>query len=225
MSGFPLREIRSYARRERPLGGAALAARERLWGRLAVPENDWHRLGAGPRDVVLDIGFGDGESLLTQAAGDAARDYVGVEVYRAGLVKVLRGVEQAGLTNVRVVEADAHDLLRKIGDRRVSAVQVFFPDPWPKTRHHKRRLVQGPFLAEVARILRPGGMLHLATDWAPYADAMQDAVASVPSLVFHEDGRAERPWTRFERRGLKLGQPARDLRFLRAVDAGAPNEP
>jgi tRNA (guanine-N7-)-methyltransferase len=220
VNGFHLREIRSYARRERPLGDAARATRERLWGQLAIADDEWHRLGEGCREVVLDIGFGDGESLLTLAAADASRDYIGVEVYRAGLVKVLRGIEQAGLANVRVIEADVHVLLRQIPDGRIAAVQVFFPDPWPKTRHHKRRLVQGPFLREVARILRPGGVLHMATDWAPYADAMLEAASSVPALALGEGGRGERPWTRFERRGLRLGQPARDLRFHRA--GGAP---
>ncbi len=215
MNGFPAREIRSYARRERPLGDAAKAARERLWGRLAIADHEWHRLGEGSREVVLDIGFGDGESLLTLAAGDSARDYVGVEVYRAGLVKVLRGIEQAGLANVRVIEADVQVLLRQIPDGRIGAVQVFFPDPWPKTRHHKRRLVQSPFLREVARILRPGGVLHMATDWAPYADAMLEAASSVPALTLGEEGRGARPWTRFERRGLRLGQAARDLRFTK----------
>jgi tRNA (guanine-N7-)-methyltransferase len=147
-----------------------------------------------------------------------ARDYVGVEVYRAGLVKALRGIEQAGLTNVRVIEADVHDVFRHIPDQRIAAIQVFFPDPWPKTRHHKRRLVQGPFLREAARILRFGGVLHIATDWAPYADAVLEAAASVPALVLSGCGREERPWTRFERRGLGLGQAARDLRFHRAPD-------
>ena len=215
MSGLHPREIRSYARRERPLGNAARAVRERLWGRLAVADDEWHRLGEGCREVVLDIGFGDGESLLTLAAADLARDYVGVEVYRAGLVKALRGIEQAGLTNVRVIEADVHDVFRHIPDQRIAAIQVFFPDPWPKTRHHKRRLVQGPFLREAARILHPGGVLHMATDWAPYADAVLEAAASVPALVLSGCGREERPWTRFERRGLGLGQAARDLRFHR----------
>lgn len=225
MSAPRLREIRSYARRERPLGTAALAARERLWGRLAVADHDWRRLGEGKRDVILDIGFGDGESLLTLAAQDLGRDYIGVEVYRAGVVKALRGIEQAGLSNVRVIEADVHDLVRQIPDQRIAAVQVFFPDPWPKTRHHKRRLVQPPFLREVARILRLGGVLHLATDWAPYADAMLEAAASVPGLALVPGGRGERPWTRFERRGLNLGQEARDLQFHRVPGANSSGAP
>lgn len=214
------REIRSYARRERPLGDAALAVRDRLWGRLAVAGEDWERLGQGQREVVLDIGFGDGESLLTLAAADPGRDYVGVEVYRTGLIKVLRGVEAAGLENVRVIEADALDLLRGIGDGRIAAIQVFFPDPWPKTRHHKRRLVQAPFLREAARVLRPGGVFHMATDWAPYAEAVVGAAQEVPLLALHGQEREGRPWTRFERRGLRFGQAARDLRFRRAGEAG-----
>ncbi len=211
------REVRSFTRRERPLGRAALATRERLWERLAVPEEEWASLGVGLRDVVLDIGFGDGESLLTMAAGDPGRDYVGVEVYRTGVIKVLRGIEEQGPTNVRLIEADAHELLAKIGEGRIAAIQTFFPDPWPKTRHHKRRLVQERFLKEVVRVLRAGGLFHMATDWTQYAEAALDAVGAFPALTLEDEGRGARPCTRFERRGLRLGHEVRDLRFRKTV--------
>ncbi|MHB1512127.1 MAG: tRNA (guanosine(46)-N7)-methyltransferase TrmB [Acidiferrobacter sp.] len=207
------REVRSFTRRERPLGQAALATHERLGERLSLPEAQWAHLGEGPRDVVLDIGFGDGESLLTMAAGDPGRDYVGIEVYRTGIIKVMRGVEAQGLANVRLIEADVHEFLGKIGDRCIAAIQVFFPDPWPKTRHHKRRLVQERFLKEVVRVLRTGGLFHMATDWAPYAEAALDAVRAFPSLAPEDEERGARPCTRFERRGLRLGHEVRDLRF------------
>ncbi len=210
------REVRSFTRRERPLGPAARAVHERLWEHLSLPEAQWARLGEGSRDVVLDIGFGDGESLLTMAAGDPGRDYVGVEVYRTGVIKVMRGIEERGLANVRLIEADAHELLGKIGDGRIAAIQTFFPDPWPKTRHHKRRLVQERFLKEVVRVLRAGGLFHMATDWAPYAQAALDAVKAFPVLALEAEERGARPCTRFERRGLRLGHEVRDLRFRKA---------
>lgn len=210
----PRRRIRSYVRRERPLKAAAAAAYDRLWPRFGLPETAWYGLGRND-DVVIDIGFGDGEALLSMATADPARRYVGVEMYRTGIVKVMRALEERGLNNVGLIEGDAETVVARIGDARIDAVLIFFPDPWPKARHHKRRLVRGAFLNEVARILRPGGLLHFATDWAPYADEVASLVGQHPDFGERGEGRADRPVTRFERRGQKLGHDARDLRFRR----------
>lgn len=208
------RRVRSYVRRERPLKAAAVAAYERLWPRFGLAEPAWAELGEGRR-IVLDIGFGDGEALLTMAASDPGRDYIGIEMYRTGIVKVMRALESQGLTNVRLIEGDAQAIIAAIGNARIEAVLIFFPDPWPKARHHKRRLVRGAFLGEIARVLKPGGVLHFASDWAPYAEEVASLVSHHPAFVLKDEGRAGRPVTKFERRGHQVGQDAHDLRFQR----------
>ena len=209
---FP-RIIRSYARRERPLTAAAQGVYERLWGQFGIAEGDWDKLGCAERETVLDIGFGDGESLLNIAAEDRGRDYVGVEVYHTGIVKALRGIEEQGLTNVKLIEGDAQLVLGAVGAGRLAGLQVFFPDPWPKKRHHKRRLVQRPFLMEVVRVLKAGGTFHMATDWQAYADAVVESARSIPELELVAAERGGRPITRFERRGTRAGRAPFDIRY------------
>ena len=215
MNDAPPRRIRSYVRRERPLKAGAIATLERLWPRFGIEPLLWPGLGQGGRALVLDIGFGDGEALLTMAEGDPLRDYVGVEMYRTGLIKVLRGIEEQKLINVRLIQADAKGVIALVGDGRLDVVHVFFPDPWPKSRHHKRRLVCLEFLDEIARILRPGGLFHMATDWAPYAEEVILMFADHTAFLRAPEGRGGRPMTKFERRGQRLGHASHDLRFLK----------
>ena len=121
--------------------------------------------------IVLDIGFGDGSALLTLAANYPDRDYLGVEVHEPGIGRLLLQLERAGLDNIRIVAYDAVDVVRRmLPAGAVDAVNLFFPDPWPKKRHHKRRIVQPDFVRDIARALKPGGTFHIATDWADYAD-------------------------------------------------------
>ena len=140
---------------------------------------------------VLDIGFGDGEALVTTAANHPGIDYLGVEVHEPGIGHLLLLLERAALTNVRVVADDAADVLpERLPERCFDAVNLFFPDPWPKKRHHKRRLVQPPFVAELARVLNDGGLLHVATDWADYARHTREIVAPVARFTGRRPGDA-----------------------------------
>ena len=164
--------------------------------------------------LVLEIGCGMGEATALMAAADPGRDVLAVDVHVQGLGRLLRRAEDIGLTNVRVAEGDAVLLLRDmLGPDSLDEVRLFFPDPWPKARHHKRRLVQEPFLDLVATRLRAGGLLHVATDWAPYAEQLIDLLGTHPSYdVEHVGARPEhRPVTRFEQRGLDARRGSQDV--------------
>ncbi|MGH8279457.1 MAG: tRNA (guanosine(46)-N7)-methyltransferase TrmB [Gammaproteobacteria bacterium] len=170
---------------------------------------------------TLEIGFGNGDTLLTLACAHPHEDFIGVEVHRPGIGRLLLGLESHALTNVRVVCADALEVLSGcMPDASLSAILIYFPDPWPKKRHHKRRLVQPEFAALVARKLKRGGQLHLATDWPDYAEHMLAVLVANPDFSNAAGtGFAPRPaarlLTRFEHRGLKLGHAVRDLVFIR----------
>jgi tRNA (guanine-N7-)-methyltransferase len=173
----------------------------------------------------LEIGFGMGDALAELAAAHPERNYLGVDVHEAGIGRLLHLLGEGGLENVRVARGDAVSLLReRIAPGALDAALAFFPDPWPKKRHHKRRLIQPPFVALLASRMAVGGLLHLATDWAPYAEWMLESVEANGCFVnlagagrFASDP-GERPETRFERRGERLGHAIVDLRFRRLPD-------
>ncbi|WP_189113929.1 tRNA (guanosine(46)-N7)-methyltransferase TrmB [Pilimelia terevasa] len=176
--------------------------------------------------VVLEIGFGMGTATAAMAAADPGRDYLATEVHVPGLGNLLRLAVDARLSNLRVARGDALDLLRhQIPPGSLDAVHLFFPDPWPKVRHHKRRLVQPAHVALLRSRLRPGGTLWMATDWAEYAASALAALRADPELVnLHADYAPrppQRPVTKFERRGLRAGRAVRDLAFRRAAEAVA----
>lgn len=173
---------------------------------------------------MLDIGFGDGEALVTNALNNPTVDYLGIEVHEPGIGHLLLLLEQAAVRNVRVIARDAADVVPQLlPAASFDAVDLFFPDPWPKKRHHKRRLVQPPFVAEIARVLRPGGLFHVATDWADYARHTREVLAADArfSVVERAELTAEplalRPPTKFERRGVRLGHEVADLYFRARV--------
>ena len=180
--------------------------------------------------VVLEIGSGMGEATVAMAAADPDRNYLAVEVHTPGIANLLAAVERLGLTNVRVARGDALDLVRQLppGDR-LDAVHAFFPDPWPKPRHHKRRLIQPAHVALLRSRLVPGGTLHCATDWAEYAEAMRATLTADPELVNAFPGYAprpaHRPVTRFERRAIRDGRPVFDLIFHRRTGWRTPERP
>ena len=220
------RGIRSFVLR----AGRATAAQQRALDEL------WPKYGIGPGDEPLDldqvfgrraprmleIGFGAGEALLAFAQAHPKMDCLGIEVHRPGVGHLLLGVEAAQLTNVRVIDRDAVEVIRnEIPSRSIALVHIFFPDPWHKERHHKRRLIQPPFVALLARIIASGGTLRLATDWEHYALQMREVLDAAPEFeniagaagfVPRTDAR---PLTRFERRGHRLGHGVWDLEYRR----------
>ncbi len=223
------RPIRSFVRREARLTPGQRRALAELWPRYGVPEDDgpidFRALFGRAAPVVLEIGFGNGAALVETAACHPENDYLGVEVHRPGIGQLLRALEERGLSNVRVLAGDATELLAgRIADGALAAVHLWFPDPWPKKRHHKRRLVQPEFAALIARKLAPGGLFHLATDWKDYGAQMLAVLADNPEFENTAGpgryaGRGERPATRFEQRGTRLGHPVRDLVFRRRQTA------
>ncbi|MFE7870735.1 tRNA (guanosine(46)-N7)-methyltransferase TrmB [Micromonospora humida] len=165
--------------------------------------------------VVLEIGSGMGDATAAMAAADPDRDYLAVEVHTPGIANLLDLVQRHGLGNVRVAEGDALDLVRAMPERCLDAVHVFFPDPWPKSRHHKRRIIQPEHVALLRSRLAGGGTLHCATDWAEYAESMRSTLTADPELVDVHGGYAprpaHRPVTKFERRALTAGRDVFDL--------------
>ena len=172
--------------------------------------------------AVLEIGFGMGHATAHIAALMPDTLFIGCEVHEAGVGALLKLIGEQGLDNIRIVPHDAVQVLRHmIAPGTLDGIHIFFPDPWHKTRHHKRRLIQPPFVRELAERLRPGGQLHLATDWQPYAEQMLAVLSAEPLLVNTADGYAPRPdyrpQTKFERRGLRLGHGVWDLVFRRRL--------
>ncbi|MCX4473345.1 tRNA (guanosine(46)-N7)-methyltransferase TrmB [Micromonospora sp. NBC_01655] len=165
--------------------------------------------------VVLEVGSGMGDATAEMATGDPDRDYLAVEVHTPGIANLLGLVERRGLGNVRVAQGDALDLVRALPEGSLDAVHVFFPDPWPKSRHHKRRIIQPAHVALLRSRLVPGGTLHCATDWAEYAESMRETLTADPGLADVHGGYAprpaHRPVTKFERRALTAGRPVFDL--------------
>ncbi len=163
--------------------------------------------------LVLEIGPGMGDATAEMAARDPERDYLAVEAHLPGIAHLLQLVEARGLTNVRVGYGDALDLVRRlIAPASLAAVHAFFPDPWPKKRHHKRRLIQPEHVALLRSRLAIGGVLHVATDWTPYAEQMLDVLTADPGLELGMvEAMAPRPVTKFEARALAEGRPIRDL--------------
>ena len=216
--------IRTYHARAGRMGPRHRSALTSLWPALGVEVDgsplDPAALFGRAAPLVLEIGSGMGDATVEMAAADPGRDYLAVDVHPPGIANLLAAVDERGLTNVRVARGDALVLVgRMLRPASLSAVHVFFPDPWPKARHHKRRLIQPAHLPVLRSGLAPGGVLHCATDWEPYAASMLATLTADPGLVNLHDGYAprpaHRPKTRFERRALRAGRPVFDLLFRR----------
>ncbi|MHB8624544.1 MAG: tRNA (guanosine(46)-N7)-methyltransferase TrmB [Sulfuricaulis sp.] len=224
----PPRTIRSFVRREGRITAAQLRALQDWWPRYGIEAEagpiEFSRVFGRTAPVILEIGFGNGEALADAASQRPEYNYLGIEVHRPGVGRLLRRLAAAELNNVRLMLTDAKVVLtERIPDASLSAVHLFFPDPWPKQRHHKRRLVQPDFTALVARKLTPGGYFHLATDWQNYAEHMVVVLSHTPGLIDVSATQqfatmvASRRLTRFEHRGRKLGHAIHDLVFQRVI--------
>jgi tRNA (guanine-N7-)-methyltransferase len=217
------RPIRTFHPRRGRTSARRTGAVDRLWPThgVTVVDGDRSPLDLGElfgRDAprVLEIGFGMGHATAAMAAADPRRDYLAVEVHTPGIGSLLALVEEQKLTNVRVANGDAMQLVHRLAPAGLDAVLVFFPDPWPKARHHKRRLIRPHNVALLRDRLRPGGVLHCATDWPHYAAEMAGTLAADPGLrPAPVEAAARRPETNFERRGRQAGRPITDLGFRR----------
>ncbi|MFB6326527.1 tRNA (guanosine(46)-N7)-methyltransferase TrmB [Pantoea deleyi] len=225
-NGRPLRRIRSFVRRQGRLTKGQQQALDTLWPVMGVeyqPEPvDLTELFGREAPVTLEIGFGMGASLVTMAQNTPHQNFLGIEVHAPGVGACLASAKEADVQNLRVMCHDAVEVLEKmIPDNSLRMVQLFFPDPWHKARHNKRRIVQVPFAELVMRKLKPGGVFHMATDWEAYAEHMLEVMNSIDGYRNQSEQQnyvprpETRPLTKFEQRGQRLGHGVWDLMFER----------
>jgi len=220
----PRRSIRSFVLRAGRMGSGQVKAMETLGPRYVLPYAaaplDFERAFGRRAPTVLEIGFGMGDATAQIAAARPQDDFIGIEVHTPGVGALLQRIQERGLTNLRLLQHDAVEVLRDmIAPGSLAGIHVYFPDPWHKKKHNKRRLIQAGFVRELSLRLAPGGYLHCATDWQPYAEQMLQVLGAEPTLANTADGYAPRPdWrplTKFENRGIKLGHGVWDLVFRR----------
>jgi len=214
------RPIRSYVLRQGRTTPAQARALETLFPKYGIAFSSEKISSARP--LVLEIGSGMGDTTAEIAAAHPEVDFVAVEVHGPGVGSLLKQIDAGELKNLRVIRHDAIEVLENmVADASLAAIHLFFPDPWPKKRHHKRRMVQPAFAALAARKLQAGGILHAATDWPEYAEQMSEVFSGEPLLEPAAAPFALRPVTKFESRGRRLGHPVRDLLFRRRGKAPA----
>lgn len=224
--GKLVRKIRSFVRREGRLTKGQQLALENNWANMGIDFDkqalNWTEVYGREGHVVLEIGFGMGASLVEMAKNAPEKNFIGIEVHSPGVGACLMAAEAEGLTNLRVMCHDAVEVFEHmIPDGSLDTVQLFFPDPWHKARHHKRRIVQPAFVEMVRKKLKIGGIFHMATDWENYAEHMVDVMKAAPGYEnTAQDGNyiprpEERPLTKFEARGHRLGHGVWDMKFAR----------
>ncbi|WP_127542524.1 tRNA (guanosine(46)-N7)-methyltransferase TrmB [Actinoplanes sp. OR16] len=224
MTETDMRPIRTFHPRRGRMSARHHDAYSALWPALGFTVVDGDRsdldlteLFGNGAPVVLEIGFGMGDATAEMAAQDPKRNYLAVEVHTPGIGNLLALAGERNLTNLRIAHGDAMQLVHRIAPGSLDAVHVYFPDPWPKARHHKRRLIQPSNVALLRDRLRPGGVLHCATDWPDYAEAMAGTLDADPGLSLLPEAKNPRPTTKFERRGSEAGRPISDFLYARSL--------
>ena len=221
------RNIRSFVLRKGRMTVAQQHALDELWPHYGIERRetvlDFDEHFEHPADVIMEIGFGNGESTWQMAQQEPQKNFIGVEVHEPGVGQLLMALDEHGIENVRIACEDAVPFLQKrIAAGSLSGVRIYFADPWPKKRHHKRRIMQTEFVSLRARCINKGGILHLATDWLPYAEHMLEVMRANPDFInLSADGdyceRPDwRPYTKYEQRGEKLGHEVLDLLYQRS---------
>ena len=215
------RAVRSYKLRGRRITEGQQEAWDRLWPVFGIESSaqkiNLTELFPDSKRIVMEIGFGMGEATAQIALSDPTTGYLAVEVHRPGIGKLLSRIEELELRNVRTIEGDAFEVFEEmIVDNSLDGVHLFFPDPWPKARHFKRRIVNQEFIASVASKLKTGAFLHIATDWPPYAQWIAEEFTKQSFFTGGEVKRPEwRPLTRFEDQGINKEHPVADFRFVK----------
>lgn len=213
--------IKSFKLRGTRITAAQEAARERLWDTYGIDVSrislDFASIFPYANQVVVEIGFGMGEATVEIAKNFPETGFLAIDVHQPGIGKLLSAIEENGISNIRVMDEDAHLILQNmVPDSSLDGVHLFFPDPWPKTRHHKRRIVNENFIVLVASKLKTGGTVHMATDWVPYAAWMKERFDRSPLFVGGVVGRPDwRPLTRFEGQGLRKDHQVTDLIYTK----------
>ena len=215
------RAVRSYKLRGRRITEGQQEAWDRLWPVFGIENSDQKinlaELFPDSKRIIMEIGFGMGEATAQIALADPTTGYLAVEVHRPGIGKLLLRIEEGELKNLRTIEGDAFEVFEQmIVDNSLDGVHLFFPDPWPKARHFKRRIVNQEFIASVAAKLKPGAFLHIATDWQPYAQWIAEEFTKQSFFTGGEVKRPDwRPLTRFEGQGINKEHPVADFRFIK----------
>ncbi len=221
----PLRKIQSFVRRSGRLSKAQSAGLNELWPTYGVNLDNktinLDELFIKPQNVTLEVGFGNGDSLLEMALQQPQNNFLGIEVYEAGIGRLINEANKKRLSNLKIIKGDAVEILENnIEDDSISCLQLFFPDPWHKKKHHKRRIIQTSFLDTLKNKLINGGIVHIVTDWEDYAEHIMETMESHPDFKntagdhIYSTRLKHRPLTKFENRGQKLGYGVWDIIFI-----------